>query len=74
MSEIRVLPQDLPAAGLCVTGGRKWFHEHNLDFREFMSVGTPIDVMRATGCPLAERACIAAEARVTAAGGTDGEE
>lgn len=64
MSDIRVLPSDLPVAGLCVTGAREWFAKHNLDFRAFIREGTPVDVMRATGCPLAERACQAAEQRV----------
>lgn len=62
-AEIRVLPIDLPPAGLCVTGARDWFAEHNLDFREFIREGTPISVMRATECPLAERACVVAENR-----------
>lgn len=64
MSDIRVLPTDLPKAGLCVNGARDWFAKHGLDFRDFIKNGTPVDVMRATGCPLAERACLAAEKRV----------
>lgn len=64
MSDIRVLPTDLPMAGLCVNGARDWFAKHGLDFRDFIKNGTPVEVMRATGCPLAERACQAAEKRV----------
>lgn len=64
MTDIRVLPIDLPPAGLCVNGARTWFAQHGLDFREFIREGTPIEIMRATGCPLAERACQAAEQRV----------
>lgn len=63
MSDIRVLPADLPTAGLCVNGARDWFAKHGLDFRDFIKNGTPVDVMRATGCPLAERACQVAEKR-----------
>lgn len=64
MSDIRVLPVDLPHAGLCVSAARTWFTAHGLDFRAFLREGVPIDVARATGCPLAERACVAAERRV----------
>lgn len=63
MKEIRVTPKDLPKAGLCVTGARTWFAINGLDFRQFIKEGTPIEIMRATGCPLAERACQAAEER-----------
>lgn len=70
---IRMLPQDLPVAGLCVTGARRWYHENGLDFETFLREGTPVDELRATGCPLAERACAAAEARVMAEG-ADGRE
>ena len=63
---VRMLPQDLPAAGLCVTGARRWYHQHGLDFETFLREGTPVEELRATGCPLAERACLEAEARVNA--------
>lgn len=63
MTEIRVMPADLPTAGLCVTGARTWFANNGLDFKQFIREGTPVSEMRATGCPLGERACIAAEAR-----------
>ena len=33
MSEIRVLPTDLPTAGLCVNGARDWFAKHGISLR-----------------------------------------
>lgn len=63
MTEIRLLPCDLPAAGLCVTGARAWFNDNGLDFKAFIREGTPLEQIRATGCPKGELACQAAEAR-----------
>lgn len=63
---IFVKPQDLPKAGLCVTGAKEWFRQYNLDFKEFIfGEGCPVEVMRAAapGDPLGERACLEAEAR-----------
>lgn len=62
--EIKVLPRDLPAAGICMTGAAEWFKRHDLDFRDFIHNGIAVSVVMQTGCPLGERACQAARKRV----------
>lgn len=73
MTEIRVLPCDLPAAGQCITGGRRWCAANGVDFKQFLAEGIPVGVLRATGCPLAEMVCQAAEERVRLEGVVSGE-
>lgn len=62
-SGIRVYPADAVRAGNCMTGSREWAKAHGLDFRTFMREGLPVEDLRALECPLADRACDAAEAR-----------
>lgn len=64
MTDIMVLPCDLAPVGLCLAGARRWCSSNNVDFKQFVNEGIPVSVLRATGCPLAERACQAAEERV----------
>lgn len=63
MTNVVVIPRDLPAAGLCVEGAKEWMNLNGLSFRAFMREGLPVDVVRQTGCPLGEQACVAAELR-----------
>lgn len=54
---------DQRAAGRCVAGTATWFARNGLDYRTFCREGYPVEVLRATGDPLAEEVCLAAEAR-----------
>jgi hypothetical protein len=65
---IRVIPQDAPAAGMCLAGAREWAKLNGLDFRQFLKEGTPIEEIRALNCPLGNRVCDAAERRTAAEG------
>lgn len=40
---------DCRAAGYCATGIRRWFHEYNLDFRDFLKNGIDEATLLATG-------------------------
>lgn len=44
---------DIRLAGFCVTGARRWFSEHNLDFRDFIKNGIPAKDFIAAGDQLA---------------------
>lgn len=54
---------DQRAAGICVAGAETWFARYGLNYRTFCREGYPVEVLRATGDPLAEKVCKAAEAR-----------
>ena len=73
MTEVFVLPCDLPAAGQCLPGARRWCTANGVDFKQFLAGGISVSVLRATGCPLAEMVCQAAEERVRLEGVTSGE-
>lgn len=62
-SGIMVYASDAVAGGNCMSGSREWAKAHGLDFRTFMREGIAIETLRALECPLADRACDAAEAR-----------
>ena len=63
MTEPRASTRDQRAAGLCVAGTEAWFKRYRLDYRTFCREGYPVSVLRATGDPLAEKVCVAAEKR-----------
>lgn len=63
MSGVRASTRDQRAAGLCVAGTDAWFKRYGLDYRKFCREGYPVEQLRATGDPLAEKVCIAAEKR-----------
>lgn len=65
---IRVTPADVTKSGSCMRGARQWFELHGLDYNGFVKDGLPIEELRAINCPLADRACDAAEARVPGGG------
>lgn len=65
---IRVKPQDATSIGMCMTGSREWAKLNGLNFREFLTEGTPIEAIRALNCPLGNRVCDAAEKRAAAEG------
>lgn len=60
---VRASTKDQRAAGICVAGAETWFKRYGLDYRTFCREGYPVEVLRATGDPLAERVCVEAEAR-----------
>jgi len=57
----------LPRSRLCMTGARKWFAHHGLDFKQFIMHGLPVEVIEATGDSLGMQ--VAAVARAEAAKG-----
>lgn len=45
--DLTITMDDCIKAGHCPTGVRKWFHDHSLDFRQFMKSGIPAEQMLA---------------------------
>lgn len=39
----RVTIDDVRRAGHCVSGARRWFEGHGMDFRRFLKDGLPVD-------------------------------
>lgn len=72
--ELRLLPRDVTKAGMCIAGARDLARLHGLDFKEFMTVGIPLDVARALNDPLVDRACDQAEVRLDVEGAADGQQ
>lgn len=46
---------DVRRAGHCVSGARRWFEAHGLDFKDFLANGVPSSVMAATNDALGLR-------------------
>lgn len=61
---IRVFVADAVAAGLCTAGIRQWASQHDLSFRDLLTVGIPIEKLRELNCALGNRAADQAEKRV----------
>lgn len=60
--EVRVYARHIRAAGMCLVPGAKEFCErHNIPWREFMTNGVPVSVIRATGDAMAEQVARIAE-------------
>lgn len=57
------MPADVVASGSCIAGARQWFEAYGLDFRNFIRDGLAVETLRELDCPLANRACDAAEKR-----------
>ena len=53
MTEVRVTMYHLRKAKMCSRGARGFFKEHNLDWNEFITIGTPASVIVATGDAMA---------------------
>jgi|OM-RGC.v1.035602862 hypothetical protein len=49
MTEERITIHDCRQVGHCVAGVRKWFHAHDLDFRQFMREGIDAQTFIARG-------------------------
>ena len=64
---ITVKVHHVRAVGLCGSGVRAWFREHNVDYNEFLENGLPIEQVEALNDGFAEQVC--AVARKEAADG-----
>lgn len=60
---VRVFVADAVAAGLCTAGIRQWAAQHGLSFRDLLTVGIPIEELRALNCALGNRAAEQAQKR-----------
>lgn len=49
MSDLVITISDVRRAGHCVSGARRWFDAHGLDFRAFLKHGISAEAMLATG-------------------------
>lgn len=58
--EIMVTMRHCRAAGVCAAGARDWFKKVGLDFRIFVTTGTPISHIEATGHGVAAKVAAAA--------------
>lgn len=47
--------EDMRRAGHCVSGVKRWFEAHGLDFRAFLKDGIDSEILLATGDGLAVR-------------------
>lgn len=68
----RVSVQDLRRARICFKGARPWFHQHGIDWQDFLRDGVEAEVLAATGDALALRVIAEAEARGQREGQGDG--
>lgn len=48
-TDTTITMDDCIRAGHCPSGVRRWFHDHQLDFRQHMKAGTSANAMLATG-------------------------
>ena len=58
---MKVHRRHMRMAGLCASGGRKWFEVHGLNWSEFLAEGIDAETLRATGDALAIRVVELAE-------------
>lgn len=65
MSGVVIKPEDIPAAGYCMVGMRRWAQAHGIEHRidELRAGGITVDFIRALNCPIGNRVCDVAEAR-----------
>lgn len=52
--EERITISDIRKAGHCVSGAKRWFEGHHLDFRAFLKDGIDAETLLATGDQLAQ--------------------
>ena len=58
-----VTVSDLRKGGYCVSGAKRWFEAHDLDFRDFVKNGIDAEVVRPIGDPMSQRCIEIAEER-----------
>lgn len=63
MPDIIITIDDVRRANHCVSGARRWFEAHDMDFRHFLRNGIPADEMVRRGDGLALRVVISAFVR-----------
>lgn len=71
MDDLVITITDVRRAGHCVSGARRWFERHGLDFRHFLKHGIPAADMLATGDAQGRQVVERTVAR-RAEGGADG--
>lgn len=49
VDDFTIRPDDVRRAGYCMSGARRWFRSHGLDFRTFLKNGIPAADLLATG-------------------------
>lgn len=47
--DLVITMDDISRAGFCARGAKAFFHEHDLDFRDFLKNGVAADQLAATG-------------------------
>lgn len=55
MSGITITMKDMRAVKYCAAGVRRFFHSHNLPWREFLKNGIDESELLKTGDPMAEK-------------------
>lgn len=72
MSNTKATKHDIVPAGLCMPGAKAWFTQNGLQdqWRTFIKDGIDIDILTATGCPLAAKVV---EQALIREGASDGE-
>lgn len=63
VTHLRSVPGFSSRGGFCLTGARRWFARHGLDWRVFIRDGIDAAALEATGDPLAK--AVVAHARST---------
>lgn len=69
MADGKLWPRHLRAAKptpICMSGGRQWFAQRGWSWNDFVLNGRDLQQFRDTNCPLALRACAAADAEAEA--------
>ena len=69
MTEERITITDIRLAGNCVSGARRWFEAYDLDFRDFLQNGIPVEKFLATGDALAVQVVERKRARTASCNG-----
>lgn len=62
-SEAPIRSRELVQCGMCTEGQKRWFREHDLDFRSFLKNGIAADILLTTGDGLAVKAVEMVRAR-----------
>lgn len=70
--ELRITITDVTLAGHCPSGARRWFDDHDLNFRDFLAKGIAAADLLATGDAIANQVVSRKLQREAAAIDTDG--
>lgn len=53
---MKVYVRHIRAAKICMKGSRMWFERHGYSWNDFLTNGIAVEIVEATGCPIAARA------------------